>query len=204
MTSLSSKSLQTELYRKAIHLSSLWMPLVIRLLERNICILLFLFLLLGNLLIEYAAYRKMPIVGGLFRRMFFKTLRRKEVIRNEFIPSGSVYILAAALICTVCFTQAAAAAALTVMLISDSCAALFGKFFGTFRFSNGKSLEGTAAFFISAFGILSVLAWNCPLSAVLLIATLATGAEFWESRLKIDDNFSIPLVTGFMLNLFYF
>lgn len=198
-----SKTLQTELYRKALHLSSLWMPLFIGLADRNICILLFLFLFAGNLAVEYAAYRKIPVIGELFRRMFFKTLRPKEVLQNKFVPSGSVYILLSALICSVCFARTAAVAALTVMLVSDTCAALSGRFFGTFRFANGKSAEGTAAFFVSAFIILSALAVKCPLPATVFIAAGTAAAELWENRLKIDDNLSVSLITGFILNLFY-
>lgn len=198
-----SKPLQTELYRKAVHLSSLWMPLFVWLADRNVSILLFLCLFAGNISFEYAAYRKIPVVGGLFRRMFFKTLRPQEILQSKFVPSGSVYILLAALICSVCFAKTAAAVALAVMLVSDACAALFGRFFGTFRFANGKSAEGTSAFFVSALVILSSLAAKCPLPAAVFIAAAAAAAEFAEKRLKIDDNLSVPLITGFMLNLFY-
>lgn len=198
-----SKSLQTELYRKAVHLSSLWMPLLILKTEQNTGITLFLFLFLGELAAEYAAYKKTPLAGSLFRRMFFKTLRPKEIISAKFVPSGATYVLAAALICSVCFTKTAAAAALAVMLVSDTCAALTGKFFGSFRFANGKSAEGTSAFFISALAVLAAVAPACPLPALVIAAGLATTVEFFEANLKIDDNFSIPLTTGFVLNLFY-
>lgn len=198
-----SKSLQTELYRKAVHLSSLWMLLFILMVNRNISILLFLSLFLVNLAVEYAAYRKVPVVGGWFRRLFFKTLRRKEVVVHQFTPSGSIYVLLAALILSVCFVPAAAAAALAVMLVSDTAAALVGKIFGTIRFANGKSIEGTVAFFITACLILSACVLKCPWSVLIIIALLATLAEFFENELQVDDNLSIPLVVGFSLNLFY-
>lgn len=203
MTTSFSKSLKTEIYRKAVHLSSLWMPLFIFLSGKNICILFFLFTLLGNLILEYAAYKKTPVIGGMFRRMFFKTLRPKEVIKNKFVPSGSVYILLAALICSVCYAKEAAAIALTVMLIADSGAALCGKLFGSFRFENGKSLEGTATFFILTLFILSLLAPECPLPLMTMTAVSATAAEFFENELSLDDNLSIPLVVGYFLNLLY-
>ncbi len=60
MIELKSKSFKTELYRKAIHLSSLWMPLLIISMPRNFCIILFCGLLAANFLVEYAAYQKMP------------------------------------------------------------------------------------------------------------------------------------------------
>ena len=201
MFELKSKSLKTELYRKAVHLSSLWMPLFIFTMPRNWCIMLFCSLLMANLMIEYAAYQKTAVIGTLFRRMFIKTLRYREINRSCFTPSGSVYILAAALTASVCFTPKAAAAAMTIVLISDTCAALFGKFFGTFRFYNGKTLEGTTSFILSA-DLVIVLFF--PFASPFLIAFTAlasAAAEFFEKETGIDDNLSIPLVAGFILNL---
>lgn len=196
-----SKSLKTELYRKAIHLSSLWMPMVMLLCNKNFCIALFLGLLLINLLIEHAAYCKYPIIGSLFRRMFIKTLRHKEVVRDKFVPSGSVYILAAAFMVSVCYTQQAAAAAMSVVLISDSFAAVCGKLYGTVKFCNGKSLEGTLAFVVTAVGVVwfffPALSWL----TILFVALVAAFVEFFEKTLEIDDNFSIPAMVGFFLNL---
>lgn len=200
-----SKILHTEIYRKAIHLSSLWMPLFLLLADRNISIIVFLALLFCNLATEYSAYkyRRSSFIGRSFRKMFFKTLRPREVIENKFTPSGAVYVLLAALSCAVCFSKEAGAMALTVMLIADTMAALVGRFCGIFRFHNGKSLEGTSAFFISAMLILLSFAHQCPLPVIFSTAIVATFVEFFEDKLKLDDNLSIPLAVGFMLNFFY-
>lgn len=201
MQAAMSKSLKTELYRKAIHLSSLWMPLFILIAERRWSIILFSVLLILNLIVEYTAYHKTAVIGSLFRRMFIKTLRGKEISRTHFVPSGSVYILAAALVVSTCFSPAAAAAAMSIMLIADSNAAVFGKFFGTVRFYNNKSAEGTLAFFVSA--LLVIIFFFPGISPLITLTTalLATAAEFFEKELKIDDNFTIPLISGFILNL---
>lgn len=196
-----SKSLKTELYRKGVHLSSLWMPLFILLADRGWSMVLFSVLLLLNIGVEYAAYHKAAVIGGLFRRMFIKTLRNREIRRTEFVPSGSVYILAAALAVSVCFSPRAAAAAMSIMLVADSAAALVGKFFGTRRFSNGKSAEGTCAFFISAAGVIVMFFPGISPAVLCLAALAATAAEFYEGKIRIDDNFAIPLISGFILNL---
>ncbi len=196
-----SKSLKTELYRKAVHLSSLWMPLLILQAPRNWSVMLFALLLMINLFVEYAAYQKNSFVGTLFRRMFIRTLRGKEICRREFVPSGSIYVLAGALTVSVCFSPLAAAAAMSVMLIADTAAALCGKFFGSVRFANGKSMEGTLAFFACAVLIISFFFPEISPAVSWTAAAMAAAAEFFEGRLKIDDNFSIPLVTGFVLNL---
>ena len=54
MPAFKSKAIKTELYRKAVHLSSLWMPLFIFTAPRNWSILLFFTLLAANLFVEYA------------------------------------------------------------------------------------------------------------------------------------------------------
>ena len=96
MPAFKSKAIKTELYRKAVHLSSLWMPLFIFTAPRNWSILLFFTLLAANLFVEYAAYQRTAVIGMLFKKMFIKTLRNREISHSTFTPSGSVYILAAA------------------------------------------------------------------------------------------------------------
>jgi len=201
---LKSKPLKTELYRKIVHLSSLWMPWLILTQERNKCMLLFGFLFLIDVLLEYAAYSKVSSIGILFRKMFIKTLRNKEISRTLFVPSGSVYILAAALIVSVCYSAKAAAAAMCIVLIADSNAALIGRFLGTIRFYNGKSLEGTAAFFISTAAVILAFFPNISLFLLAFTAGSAAAIEFFEQEIGIDDNLAVPVVSGFILNLMTF
>ena len=196
-----SKALKTELYRKAVHLSSLWIPLLIMLAEKNFCIILFSVLVVLDLTAEYNAYRKTSVIGTLFRRLFIKTLRNKEVSRISFVPSGSVYILAAALAVSVCFSPKAAAAAMCIVLTADSNAALIGRFFGTFRFYNGKSFEGTMAFFVSSVLVILFFYPEISPAIICLTATVATAAEFFEKEIGTEDNFALPLLSGFILNL---
>ena len=201
MLGLKSKSLKTELYRKAVHLSSLWMPVFIMTMPRNWSIILFSFFLIVNFLMEYASYQKTAIIGSLFRKMFIKTLRNREISHSHFTPSGSIYILAAALTVSVCFTPKAAATAMCIVLISDTCAALFGKFCGTFRFYNGKSFEGTFAFILSAYFVIYFFFPAISSFFICFIAFISAATEFFEKEIGVDDNFSIPLVSGFFLNL---
>lgn len=197
-----SKSLKTELYRKAVHLSSLWMPLFLYHAGKIPSLILFGMLLVMNLVIEYTAFRRTSHIGILFRKMFIRTLRHKEVSRGRFVPSGSVYVLAAALACSACFSPIVAATSMSIMLISDSCAALWGKFCGRFRFKNGKSAEGTLAFFISAFIVVRLLYPLAPFPVAAAAALGAATVEFFETAFKVDDNLSIPLFSGFILNIF--
>ena len=90
---------------------------------------------------------------------------------------------------------------MSIMLVSDSCAAIIGKFWGSKRFDNGKSVEGTLAFFISAVCVVYFFFPAISPAIIAVTALSASLAEFFEKDLRIDDNFSIPLIAGFILNL---
>lgn len=195
-------NLKQELYRKAIHLSSLWMPLFIYLAPKAWSLILFGAAFVLNVIIEYANYRRQSWARKTFGRLFFRTLRAKETIRNHFRPSGSMYVLSAAFLCALCFSKPIAAISMTVMLISDSAAALIGKRFGSHKIYKQKSAEGTAAFFISALLVNLALNPLFPIGFSAVIACLAaTLAELFEDKIKTDDNLSIPLICGILLTV---
>lgn len=197
-----NKSFRREVARKSIHLSSLWIPALIYFAHPGISIMLFFILFLGDVLIEYGNFKKWRWSRRTFGLMFFKTLRNKERVRTKFQVSGSMYVLAAAIICTLLFSKPIAAIALTVMLISDTCAALFGKAYGTRKLYKSKSLEGTIAFFLSAL-IVNMLyqpIFNFTYASVIA-CTVATFAEMYEDKIEIDDNLSIPLFVGIVLSV---
>ena len=199
-TNPAKQNLKPEIYRKAIHLSSLWMPLFIYFAPKCWSSALFGVLFVFNTLIEYANFRRQKWARHTFGRFFFKTLRTKETIRGKFHPSGAVYVLCAAFLCALCFSKLIAAISMTVMLISDSAAALIGKRFGTHKIYKQKSFEGTAAFFISAllinFAFIPLFSFGFSAFIACLAATLA---ELFEDKIKIDDNLSIPLICGALL-----
>ena len=64
---------------------------------------------------------------------------------------------------------------------------------------NGKSLHGSLAFFISALLILLAFkdTWGGSFFLTAAIALLATTAELFSGKIKINDNLLSPLVCGF-------
>lgn len=92
---------------------------------------------------------------------------------------------------------------MTIVLISDTCAAIFGKMFGTRRLYASKSLEGTVMFFLSALYVMVAFDGMYPLGASGVAAcTFAALCELYEKAIRVDDNFSVPLVV--CLTLFCF
>lgn len=195
-----NKSFRRELYRKLIHLSSLWIPLTIWFIPEEISIAIFTAIFTINGLLEYGNFKKWGWARFIFGKLFSRTLRSKESVRCHFQLSGSMYVMAAAVLCTVFFSKPIAVIAITVMLISDTCSALFGKAYGTRQIYHHKSLEGTTAFFVSAL-LINMLLHNLePFNYTSVIAcVLATLAEVYEEKTKVDDNLAIPLVIGLVL-----
>ena len=197
-----SKDYKREMYRKAVHLSSLWMPALILFCPDNrIPAAVFLFLFLLDLAVEYGNYKKQRWVRFLFLHLFFGTLRRNELQHKKFVLTGSVYVFASAFICSLAFTKIIAAIALTIMIVSDALAALIGKSIGKHKIYKEKTLEGTLAFFLSALAIMFLYSPYYPFSAnSVLAAFIATIFELYNGFI-LDDNFWVPLVVGTILTL---
>ena len=197
-----NKSFRRELFRKLIHLSSLWIPLTIYFIPEQIAIALFTIIFIGDGLLEYGNFKKWKWVRFIFGRFFSYTLRSKETTHKNFKVSGSMYVMAAAILCSILFSKIIAIISMTVMLVSDTCSALFGKAYGTRQIYPHKSLEGTTAFFVSALLINMLFHQLEPFSYANVIACVfATLAEVYEDKIGIDDNLSIPLAIGITLTL---
>ncbi len=196
-----------ELLRKSIHLSSLWIPAFIFIApQKYIPATVFALLLSANVFIEYGYYKKWPIIVKTYGRLFSKMLREKET-KCGFHFSGSPYVLAAALFSCLLFPALNAAVALSVMLISDTAAALIGRICGKHKMNNGtKSIEGSCAFLLFGFLILYFVDLFLHPAPLFLLkggigVFLAMFAEIYENKIKIDDNLSIPLIIGTCLSL---
>jgi dolichol kinase len=90
-----------------------------------------------------------------------------------------------------------------LIIISDIAAALIGRKFGRNRLFT-KSWEGTSAFIVSAFLVVTVIGnlLNAPWTyfAFGFIGAIVAGfAEAASAYLKIDDNFSIPVSIGLVM-----
>lgn len=187
-------ALKQEIYRKLIHLSSLWMPLAIGLCGSKPASVLFALALTAVALFEILRRRRHPL-GSFLQRLLTPALREAEISAAPRC-TGALYMLIGALLVTVLAPPPVAIASLTVLMISDSCSALIGKRWGRHPLA-GKSVEGSAAFLLSA---LLITACLTPLSAHPLFfaagcaaSVVATLAELYARHLRLDDNLLIPL-----------
>lgn len=191
-----------EILRKLIHLSSLWMVAVIIILKDHRIPLGIAFgtAWVLNLLLEHAVACNVPVITPLYC-FFFKKMIRKTPAPSDWVISGSPPVWCAAFLVTMLFPTQAAATALAVMLIADTCAALIGRKWGRHKV-NGKSVEGCIAFIIGgAAAFFAVSLFFVPLTLLSIICGMigiivAMFAELFEKQLHIDDNLSIPLIVG--------
>ena len=203
-----------EIKRKLIHLSSLWMvcstiilPRLFPVYGRWINCALLLFCLVSTLLIEHDYANNGKYIGRLYGKLFHKMLRQ-EAKPGQWIVSGGAPVLAAALLVNLIFPAHIAAASLAVMLTGDAAAALIGRKFGKHKLVNGKSLEGTISFVVTAYIFLALtgICNSMPKCFYLLgiVAVIAGSVvELFTAQLKLDDNFTIPLTVGAVLSLLF-
>lgn len=200
-----------ELIRKGVHLSSLWMVALIFFWRYGTIHLFYFFAIcfILNILCEFAYSMNCPVIAPLYGKLF-RSMLRKTPRRGEWIVSGSPPVFAAAALVCLLFPQVIAAQSLGVMLIADTAAALIGRRFGKHKLNQSKSVEGTVAFVIAGilfslfiFCVSGEFRWDLFLGSVVGVILAAT-AELYEKQLHLDDNLTIPLLTGLPSALIFY
>lgn len=144
---------------------------------------------------------RMPTINEKVVRFWGPVMRNCEVNRVSGIP----YYLLATLLAVGIFPKPVAILAILYLAVGDPIASLAGILYGnlSFRFSNGKSLVGTLAGFAACFvvGFVYLKTLALPDSQIFWIALIGAvaGGTAEHLPLETDDNFSIPMVAGFVL-----
>jgi len=192
-----------EVARKGIHLLSLSIPIVYFFISRSTALTILVPLTLVFFVTDLARLYH-PAVRTLYGKYFDWLLRTHE--RNEQAKrlNGATYVLLSACLCVLLFPKLIVITAFSLLIISDTSAALIGRKFGKRPFLR-KSLEGTTAFFLSG---LIVVAFTpkveyLPLEYILGGVATLIGAAVEAMSIAIDDNLSIPLSVGVVLWVLY-
>ncbi len=185
----------SELLRKGIHIASLLIPIIYLQLEHWTGIGILLVMTAVSVLIDAlmhfnASARRMmlQLVGPL--------LRSHELREDKFLLTGASWVLIAAVSSFLFFPTIVGVTAFTVLIVSDTFAALVGRRFGSTPFLD-KSVVGTATFIVTSWGVVLVFAaiYSLPMPYIVCgaIAGMVGGiAEAGSTRLRLDDNISIP------------
>lgn len=194
-------SFDQELFRKGIHISSLLIPSIYVFVTKDFALQVLIPLTFGFVLVDVLG-KRVPSVQRLLYRYFGKILRKHEV-DEPFTLNGASWVMLSACLMVFIFPKLIAITALSILTISDLSAALIGRKFGKTPFF-GKSLEGSIAFLISAFCVVSFIGYmvGAPNAFFIFGIISAFGgclAEASSKFLKLDDNLSIPATIGTVL-----
>lgn len=188
-----------EVLRKMIHLCSLSIPIIYAFIDRNTALLLLTCVFIPFFAGDVARRFVTPL-DKLVRRFFGGMMRAHELDDKRFLLNGATFVLLSALLCVFIFPKIIAITAFAILIVSDISSALIGRKFGKTPFLD-KSLQGTMAFWLSAWCVVEVIAilshasWHYV--AIGVVAAFVGGVvEAASIRLRMDDNFSIPLSVG--------
>ncbi|AHF81271.1 diacylglycerol/polyprenol kinase family protein [Thermococcus paralvinellae] len=200
-------SMKSELKRKALHLTGLTVPLVYILLGKKVALIFVglsfaVFVALEPLrIVEHLRDKLKKKLGLYVDRQLIEIVEREiDTIAREHEKrsiGAHIYFTLAAFIIVYFFPKDIAIGSIAVATLGDAIAAIIGKPFGKHRFKNGKSIEGSLAYFLTALLILIPLI-DVPHAVIGALA--GTLAEFYE--LPPDDNFSNQLAIAVTLYLF--
>jgi len=189
-----------ELIRKLIHLCSLSIPVVYYFISVNTAAAILAVLTFIALIIDLSRHFY-PSAGKIFYKFFGFLLRTHEVDKKKKNLNGATYVLLSALISILIFPKVIFITAFSILIVSDSLAALIGRKFGENKFLL-KSLEGTLTFFVSACIVVffTPKVANFQVEFIIGFAGAFVGAIVENISFGlIDDNLSIPLSVGFTM-----
>jgi dolichol kinase len=180
-----------ELLRKATHLGALIIPGLyyihglskLEALSVLVPITLLIFILdIGRM----QGWKVWEIFGA---KLIGKMIRVHEA-GGDF--TGATYILTSACCTIALYPKPIAIAALAFIIVGDSFAAIIGRLWGKHRFGR-KSYEGSAGCLFGTL-IVAFCVPQLPLAVSIPGAVIATVVEALST--KIDDNVSVPLLSG--------
>jgi dolichol kinase len=147
-------------------------------------------LLIGGLIVSSFLYQKhkIAVLTWLFTR-FDRP--------GKFTAKGAIIFFVGTLIAVLLFPPLFAALSILVLAISDSLATIAGHYLGKHILLKKKTIEGTLVFFACTLVILVMFV--APVKA-LLIALIVSATEL-VTPTYLDDNLTIPFVTGLLLSL---
>ncbi len=192
-----------EFIRKAIHFCSLSIPIFYFYTPKMLALAICVPITLAFLFVDVARYHHRPIEVW-FYKTFGWLLRKHESDRAAKRLNGATYVLIAATLSILIFPKIIAVTSFMILIISDMTSALVGRRFGRTRFL-GKSLEGSAGFFLSALLVIAVTPKiGYALGEYLIgIFAAAVGAVVEALPFHIDDNLTVPLSVGATLWICY-
>ena len=177
-----------EIKRKMVHLATLVIPVGYALTSEETVLLFLIPFFLALLLVDFLRHFHSGM-ASLFEKYFFRRVLREE---EKATFMGSTYFIFSTILTILLFPKSIAIASILILILSDTAAALIGKWMGRIQIF-GKTLEGSTAFLITSL----LIVWIYPHLNRYSGSLAALGATCIEVLpIKVNDNLSIPLVAG--------
>jgi len=141
-----------------------------------------------------------PEYSGLFSKISKYFLRAEEQLKE----SASIPFVMGILLTLLTFPKVISLVAIFTLALADPLSAIFGIKFGKHKIAGNKSIEGSAAFFVSSFVVILTVFYvlygyeggHITLMA-FIVSLIISGFELIPIR--IDDNLTIPIFTAVTL-----
>ena len=181
-----------DLVREDIHACGLFMPLIATFIGVPIVASIIIFTSLVYTVSELSRLdgRNLPIISDITRH----AASQSELYGFAAAPLYFAFGIVATLLL---FPTPAGGAAIAIFCLGDSAASIFGGMISTsLPFNKGKTWEGSLAGFLFAF-----LAGTFFISPILALIGAAVAMTIEVLPLPINDNISVPIITGLVLTL---
>ena len=181
--------------REAIHIGSFSVPCLCAytFLEPHMVSLLILLVTLLYITSEFSRIRGVDLP-------LFSTITRRAALKPELYEfvASPIFFAIGVMLSLLLFPTPINYASISVLTLGDGFATIFGKMIGrtTFSFNKGKMVEGSIFGFLFAF--LGAMLFVTPIQALI---AAAIGMIMESLPLPINDNLTIPIISGLVLTL---
>jgi phytol kinase len=155
---------------------------------------------------EFVVICNLLVLLGLFVSSFLYQRRPNRLLtwlfsrfdrQERFTARGAITFFVGTLIAILLFAPVYAALSILVLSISDALATIAGYYAGRHRLFKNKTVEGSLVFCVCT--ILILILFVAPPKA--LITAIIVSATELATPAYLDDNITIPFVTGLLLSL---
>lgn len=190
-----------KILRKVWRLAALFFPILYLFQPKSI-----LLIISGILLAIFAFIEITRFTHPNLNRKLFKNLKHIMKAKEKRHISTITWFTLALFLTLLIFPREIAIIALVFLVFGDSAAEIFGLRFGVTKLIGEKSLQGSLACFLFCliFGWIFAFILNVGFYIVLIGAIVATIIELVPIKLwnlKIDDNFTVPIISAIIMTL---
>jgi len=183
-------------HRNCYRLFSFSFVLVYLFSSKKFIIDVLLFFIIFLLILEWVRFKNKIFNEKIFN-LFSSYLRERE---KTTISSTTIFFISM-IITIILFKKEIAIVSLSFLIFADSTSAIFGYYFGKKPILTDKTLEGSIVFFLTCITIGTIFkSLGFSLNWLVIFAS-SLSASVVELFSYIDDNISVPIVSGLVISL---